>query len=94
MTDPAKPMTAEQRAQQEKFLTSPQTIRTEMGQRFEDAVAIHELRTEVERLKAFKRYVHKRLDIAGVPADPPGEHREAGCRIGQRLDLLLNGKGV
>lgn len=42
-----------------------------------------------DKLAAFKAYVHRRLDEAGVPADPPGEHREAGCRIGQRLDWLM-----
>jgi hypothetical protein len=52
------------------------------------------LNAEVAALRAFKAYVHKRLDDAGVPADPPGPHRDAGCRIGQRLDLVLNAKAV
>lgn len=42
-----------------------------------------------EALQKFKDFVHTRLDKAGVPVDPPGEHRDAGCRIGQRLDLVL-----
>ena len=44
---------------------------------------------EVAKLRAFKEYVHKRLDEAGIEKNPPGEHAEAGCRIGQRLDLVL-----
>lgn len=43
----------------------------------------------VDALQAFKTFVHARLDRAGVPADPPGEHRDAGCRIGQRLDAVF-----
>jgi hypothetical protein len=42
-----------------------------------------------EKAEAFKVYVHKRLDEAGVPADPPSPHREHGCRIGGRLDVAL-----
>lgn len=46
---------------------------------------------EAEKGKAFKAYVHKRLDDAGVPADPNPEFTAAsGCRIGQRLNWLLN----
>lgn len=41
------------------------------------------------KLRDFKAYVHERLDRAGVPKDPPGEHSDAGCRVGQRLDLVL-----
>lgn len=47
------------------------------------------LRAECDALKAFKAFVHRRLDEAGVPVDPPGPHRDAGCRIGQRLDVLI-----
>lgn len=48
------------------------------------------LTAEVAKLVAFKSYVHQRLDEAGVPVDPPSPHREAGCRIGGRLDVVLN----
>ena len=48
-----------------------------------------ELVKQRDALQAFKTFVHTRLDKAGVPVDPPGEHRDAGCRIGQRLDLVL-----
>ncbi len=44
---------------------------------------------EVEKLQAFKDFVHKRLDDAGIPVDPPSVHRDHGCRIGGRLDLVL-----
>ncbi len=44
---------------------------------------------ERDALAAFKAYVHQRLDAAGVPVDPPSTHREAGCRIGGRLDVVL-----
>lgn len=39
---------------------------------------------------AFKDYVHKRLDDAGVPHDPDPEKNKAhGCRIEGRLNFLL-----
>lgn len=45
---------------------------------------------EAERRRDhFKRYVHERLDAAGVPVDPPSPHREHGCRIGGRLDWVF-----
>lgn len=45
---------------------------------------------EAERddLGAFKAYVHRRLDAAGVPAHPNGPHSAEGCRVGDRLDIL------
>lgn len=42
-----------------------------------------------EALQAFKEYVHKRLDDAGIPTHPNGEHSAAGCRIGDRLDIVF-----
>lgn len=51
---------------------------------------IGELKEKVEKLQAFKDYVHQRLDDAGVEKEPNGEHSEHGCRIGDRLDLVLN----
>jgi len=48
------------------------------------------VRERVAALQAFKDYVHKRLDDAGIPTDPPSEHRDAGCRIGGRLDVVLD----
>jgi hypothetical protein len=44
---------------------------------------------EVQRLSAFKAYVHKRLDEAGIPHDPESPHKADGCRIGGRLDIAL-----
>ena len=44
---------------------------------------------ELGKLQAFKDYVHKRLDDAGVPIDPDSPHKAAGCRIGGRLDFVL-----
>lgn len=43
---------------------------------------------EVERLTAFKTYVHQRLDAMGVPVDPDSSHKAEGCRIGGRLDWI------
>lgn len=43
----------------------------------------------IRRLQEFKLYVHKRLDDAGIPSDPPGAHHDNGCRVGQRLDILV-----
>lgn len=42
-----------------------------------------------DKLQAFKDYVHKRLDDAGIPENPGGEHSKHGCRIGDRLDIAL-----
>jgi hypothetical protein len=44
----------------------------------------------LEKAQAFKVFVHKRLDDAGVPADPePAENAKHGCRIEGRLNWLL-----
>lgn len=43
----------------------------------------------IEKLRRFKDYVHKRLDDAGIPTHPEGEHSKHGCRIGDRLDIAL-----
>lgn len=53
--------------------------------------AVHDLCRALSRLSAFKKYVHQRLDEAGIPEDPPSVHQAHGCRIGGRLDLVLNG---
>lgn len=47
------------------------------------------LEADRAKLQAFKNYVHRRLDEAGVPTDPNGPHQARGCRIGDRLDLVL-----
>lgn len=47
-----------------------------------------ELIDKVEKLQAFKDYVHDRLDKMDVEKDPESIHKEAGCRIGGRLDIL------
>jgi hypothetical protein len=44
---------------------------------------------ELEKLRKFKEYTHKRLDDAGIEKEPNGEHSKAGCRIGDRLDIVL-----
>jgi Domain of unknown function (DUF3850) len=44
----------------------------------------------LRKLEDFKGYVHQRLDQEFIPANPPGEHADEGCRIGQRLDWLFN----
>lgn len=43
----------------------------------------------VNKLQAFKDYVHKRLDAAGIPVDPESPHKAEGCRIGGRLDHVF-----
>lgn len=48
------------------------------------------LREALEKAAAFKAYVHKRLDDAGVPVDPDPEHNaKHGCRIEGRLNYAL-----
>lgn len=46
-------------------------------------------RAEQEKAKAFKSFVHTTLDKAGVPTHPEGPRSKEGCRIGDRLDLVL-----
>jgi hypothetical protein len=73
------------------WLTLGKVVRDSVGQT--PLIEVHELAELavklVERLEAFKAYVHRRLDEAGVPADPDSPHRAEGCRIGGRLDLVL-----
>ncbi len=42
-----------------------------------------------EKLQAFKDWVHGYLDTHGVPHHPPGPHGAEGCRIGDRMDWLM-----
>lgn len=44
---------------------------------------------KIAKLQAFKDYVHKRLDEAGVTVDPESSHKAEGCRIGGRLDEVF-----
>lgn len=41
------------------------------------------------KLQRFKDWVHKYLDDHGVPHHPPGTHGAEGCRIGDRMDWLM-----
>ena len=43
---------------------------------------------KVMKLQAFKDFVHSRLDGMGIPSHPDGIHSAAGCRIGDRLDII------
>lgn len=63
-------------------MTPPEDYREAM-------TVVRRLTTERDALARFKAYVHERLSHAGVPIDPPSEHRAKGCRIGGRLDWLL-----
>lgn len=47
-----------------------------------------ELLAEYKKLKDFKEYVHNRLDGMNIEKDPESEHKEKGCRIGGRLDIV------
>lgn len=53
------------------------------------ADALEAVTGERDKLAAFKTYVHKRLDDAGVTVDPESSHKAKGCRIGGRLDELI-----
>jgi len=56
------------------------------------AKTIEQLQERIEKLERFKAYVHQRLDDAGVETHPMGPHSAEGCRIGDRLDIVLNGR--
>jgi hypothetical protein len=47
------------------------------------------LRQERDKALAFKTWTHSYCDAHGVPHSPPGTHGAAGCRIGDRLDWLM-----
>lgn len=49
-----------------------------------------ERQRQINALQKFKRYVHDRLDAAGIPTHPDGPHSKEGCRIGDRLDIALS----
>lgn len=51
---------------------------------------IPELEDRVEALLGFKSWVHAYLDAHSVPHHPPGTHGAEGCRIGDRMDWLMN----
>jgi len=53
-------------------------------------VVFDDYREEIAKLRAFKDYVHGRLDEAGIPTHPEGPHSAEGCRIGDRLDLVFS----
>lgn len=46
--------------------------------------------TERDKLAAFKKWVHDYLDAHEVPHHPPGTHGAEGCRIGDRMDWLMD----
>lgn len=50
------------------------------------------LEKSLKKANEFKKYVHDRLDEAGIEKDPESPHKEHGCRIGGRLDIVLNKK--
>lgn len=50
------------------------------------------MKEKIDKLQAFKDYVHQRLDDAGIEKEPNGEHSQHGCRIGDRLDIALSEK--
>lgn len=52
-------------------------------------VRIAELERQLVERQAFKDWVHTYLDVHGVPHHPPGTHGAAGCRIGDRMDWLM-----
>jgi uncharacterized small protein (DUF1192 family) len=47
------------------------------------------LKAEVEKLQAFKDWVHNYLDGKGIPENPGGPHSAEGCRIGDRMDYVF-----
>jgi hypothetical protein len=49
-----------------------------------------EAEAERDKLQAFKDWCHAYLDAVGVPHHPPGTHGAAGCRIGDRMDWLMD----
>ncbi len=68
-------------------------LRRQIDSCLETSAALQELVTDqskaMAKLAAFKAFVHKWLDDAGVPADPdPQRTLSTGCRVSVRLDWL------
>jgi hypothetical protein len=59
---------------------------TEVNNLVDEAYKIKE---ERDALLRFKQWVHGFLDAHGVPHHPPGSHGAEGCRIGDRMDWLM-----
>jgi hypothetical protein len=55
---------------------------------------VREMESQCTKLQAFKDWVHKYLDAHGIPHHPPGMHGAEGCRIGDRMDWLLEKAGL
>jgi NTP pyrophosphatase (non-canonical NTP hydrolase) len=45
---------------------------------------------QIAKLQRFKDWIHAYLDAQGVPHHPPGTHGAEGCRIGDRMDWLMD----
>jgi hypothetical protein len=50
---------------------------------------VERLTEKVSALERFKAYTHQRLDEAGIATHPNGQHSQAGCRVGDRFDILV-----
>lgn len=55
---------------------------------------LEQIKAERDKLQAFKDWVHAYLDRHGVPHHPPGTHGAEGCRIGDRMDWLMQRVGT
>jgi hypothetical protein len=64
-------------------------LRVTRGQRDDAWRREREALAEALKLRAFKDFVHRRLDSAGVPTHPDGPHSKEGCRVGDRLDIVI-----
>ncbi len=53
------------------------------------AAEVERVTAERDKLQRFKDWVHNYLDTHGVPHHPPGTHGAEGCRIGDRMDWLM-----
>lgn len=75
-----------------KFLAEDGTVICTAPETLEEPQpnAVEEPETKVQKLQAFKDYVHRRLDEAGIEKEPQGKHSKHGCRIGDRLDIVLS----
>ncbi len=80
------PRNGEQGARIAELETEVEDRRTQVQVMIDD---LSSAREERDKLQAFKTWVHAYLDTHGVPHHPPGTHGEAGCRIGDRMDWLM-----
>lgn len=79
-------------AELQRLQAAVQTLKDETKALRADKARLDIIISGLKSAEAFKRYVHDRLDAAGIPTHPGGPHSKEGCRVGDRLDILVEAR--